>query len=107
MESEFVPLIGANIPPELSQCIFYELNLKMLKNQSTGGDNNNPEHRGICINLAHLKLPDSTTVTCLAAFSVTGQSGDGSWDSRRSDPGNIVALSCPRYEKEDEQIVII
>jgi hypothetical protein len=107
MQSEFVPLVGASIPPELSQCIFYEKNLKRIKNQSAGEENNNPGHKGFSINLAILKRPDGSTETCLAALSVTTQSGNGSWTSRRTDPGDFVALSCPRYEKEEDEIVII
>lgn len=107
MQSEFVPLVGAAIPPDLNQCVFYEKNLKRVRNQSSDESNNNPQHIGISINLALLKMPDGTTETCLAALSVTAQSGDGSWDTRRTDPGDFVALSCPRYEKEEEQIVIV
>lgn len=101
MESRFLTLQDGDLnDTKLRNAVFYEEDLEVVKNQAQDGNTKNSEHLGFNFGYATIVEESGETKNCLVAFSVTKQfeSSDGDWETRRDQPGDFVALSCPRYE---------
>ncbi len=94
MQSTFSRLNTVQIPDHLERCSFYEEDLAMVRNQDS-------RYLGLCIDFGVIKRPDGETVECLVAFAVIKLSSgpDREWEERLDNEGDLIALSCPRYEE--------